>query len=86
MVGARRILMNHPTDILKIEVDHDTVPMDMDTPEEYRKYGKLRGIADALCRKNLLEIIIYVVYCSAGGEKHENRSVGELAGESSGGT
>jgi CTP:molybdopterin cytidylyltransferase MocA len=30
--------MNHPTDILEIEVGQDAVLMDMDTPEEYRKY------------------------------------------------
>ena len=78
--------MDHPTDILEIEADQDAVLMDMDTPEEYRKYRKLRGIADAPCWKDLLEIIIYVVYCSAGGEKHENRFIGELAGESGGGT
>jgi CTP:molybdopterin cytidylyltransferase MocA len=41
--------MDHPTDILVIEADQDAVLMDMDTPEEYRKYRKLRGIADALC-------------------------------------
>ena len=40
-----------------------------------------------LCAERcLLEIIIYVVYCSAGGEKHEDRFIGELAGESGGGT
>lgn len=42
-VGARRILMNHPEDILEIEVDQDAVLMDMDTPEEYRKQRKLAG-------------------------------------------
>jgi hypothetical protein len=43
--------MDHLTDILEIEVDQDAVlkDKDMDTPEEYRKYRKLRGIADALC-------------------------------------
>jgi molybdenum cofactor cytidylyltransferase len=37
-VGARQILMNHPTDILEIEVDQAVVLMDMDTPEAYREY------------------------------------------------
>ena len=39
-VGARQILMNHPTDILEIEVDQDVVLKDIDTPEEYQKYTK----------------------------------------------
>jgi hypothetical protein len=30
--------------------------------------------------KNLLDAIMYVVYCSAGGERHENRFVSKLAG------
>jgi len=46
-VGARRILMNHPTDILEIEVDRDVVLMDMDTPEEYRKYIKWAGSGES---------------------------------------
>jgi len=40
-VGARQILMNHPLDILEIEVEQDLVVMDVDTPDEYRKYMKL---------------------------------------------
>ena len=36
--------------------------------------------------KNLLEVIMYVVYCNTGGEKHENRFIGKLAGESGDGT
>jgi molybdenum cofactor cytidylyltransferase len=39
-VGARRILMNHPEDILEIDVDQDAVLMDIDTPEEYQEYTK----------------------------------------------
>jgi len=39
-VGARQILMNHPEDILEIEVDQDVVLKDIDTPEEYQKYMK----------------------------------------------
>jgi molybdenum cofactor cytidylyltransferase len=42
-VGARRILMNHPEDILAIDVDQDAVLKDIDTPEEYRKYTKRAG-------------------------------------------
>jgi len=42
-VGARRILMNHPEDILEIEVEQDVVLKDIDTPEEYRKYMKRTG-------------------------------------------
>lgn len=37
-VGARRILLNHPGDILEIEVDQDAVLKDIDTPEEYQAY------------------------------------------------
>jgi molybdenum cofactor cytidylyltransferase len=39
-VGARRILMNHPGDILEIAVDQDAVLKDIDTPEEYQKYAE----------------------------------------------
>jgi len=39
-VGARRILMNHPGDILEIAVDQDAVLRDIDTPEEYQKYAE----------------------------------------------
>jgi molybdenum cofactor cytidylyltransferase len=46
-VGARQILMNHPTDILEIEVDQDVVLMDMDTPEEYLKYMRLAGLGES---------------------------------------
>jgi molybdenum cofactor cytidylyltransferase len=42
-VGARQILMNHPADILEIEVDQDVVLKDIDTPEEYQKYMKRSG-------------------------------------------
>lgn len=42
-VGARRILANHPADILEIEVDQDGILKDIDTPEEYRKYMKRAG-------------------------------------------
>ncbi len=42
-VGARRILMNHPGDILEIAVDQDAVLKDIDTPEEYQKYTKRAG-------------------------------------------
>ncbi|MCX5823442.1 MAG: molybdenum cofactor cytidylyltransferase [Deltaproteobacteria bacterium] len=39
-VGARQILVNHPTDILEIEVNQDGILNDIDTPEEYQKYTK----------------------------------------------
>lgn len=39
-VGARRILMNHPEDILSIDVEADSVLNDIDTPDEYRNYVK----------------------------------------------
>jgi molybdenum cofactor cytidylyltransferase len=39
-VGARRILMTHPGDILEIDVEGDAVLKDIDTPEEYREYSK----------------------------------------------
>jgi len=42
-VGARRILMNHPEDILEIDVDQDAVLKDIDTPEEYQEYSKRAG-------------------------------------------
>lgn len=42
-VGARGILLNHPGDILEIEVDRDAVLKDIDTPEEYQKYSKHAG-------------------------------------------
>ena len=42
-VGARRIPMNHPGDILEIAVDQDAVLKDLDTPEEYQKYTKRAG-------------------------------------------
>ena len=42
-VGARQILMNHPEDILEIDVDQDAVLEDIDTPEDYRKYTRRAG-------------------------------------------
>jgi len=39
-VGARQILMNHPEDILEIDVDQDVILKDIDTPEEYQEYTK----------------------------------------------
>jgi molybdenum cofactor cytidylyltransferase len=37
-MGARQILMNHPQDVLELDVDQDVVSKDIDTPEEYQKY------------------------------------------------
>jgi molybdenum cofactor cytidylyltransferase len=45
--GARRILMNHPEDVLEIEVDHDGVLMDIDTPEAYRDCMERSGSDEA---------------------------------------
>jgi molybdenum cofactor cytidylyltransferase len=42
-VGARQILMNHPEDILEMDVDQDVVLKDIDTPEEYQKYMNRAG-------------------------------------------
>jgi molybdenum cofactor cytidylyltransferase len=42
-VGARQILIDHPEDILEIDVDRDAVLTDIDTPEEYHKYTKRTG-------------------------------------------
>jgi molybdenum cofactor cytidylyltransferase len=39
-VGCRQILVNHPEDILEIEVDSDVVLYDIDTPEDYRDQRK----------------------------------------------
>lgn len=38
--GARRILADNPGDILDVAVDQDAILRDIDTPEEYRDYGK----------------------------------------------
>jgi molybdenum cofactor cytidylyltransferase len=42
-MGARQILLNHPEDVLEVDVDQDVVVKDIDTPEEYRKYKELAG-------------------------------------------
>jgi molybdenum cofactor cytidylyltransferase len=42
-VGARQILIDHPDDILEIDVDRDVVQKDIDTPEEYLRYTKCTG-------------------------------------------
>jgi molybdenum cofactor cytidylyltransferase len=42
-VGARQILMNHPEDILDVEMVLDVILGDIDTPEEYRAYTKQAG-------------------------------------------
>lgn len=41
--GARRILLNHPGDILEVPLDHDAVLKDIDTPDQYRAYGDRSG-------------------------------------------
>ncbi len=42
-VGARQILMNHPGDVLEIDVEDNAVLEDIDTPEEYQNYTKRAG-------------------------------------------
>jgi molybdenum cofactor cytidylyltransferase len=42
-VGARRILMDHPEDILEIEITSDVILRDIDTPDEYQEYTKQAG-------------------------------------------
>jgi molybdenum cofactor cytidylyltransferase len=42
-VGARRILLNHPGDILDVDMERDVILRDIDTPEEYREYAKQAG-------------------------------------------
>jgi molybdenum cofactor cytidylyltransferase len=37
-LGLREILLNHPEDILPIEVKTDAILADIDTPEQYEKY------------------------------------------------
>jgi molybdenum cofactor cytidylyltransferase len=45
-VGARQILIDHPDDILEIDVDQDAILEDIDTPDEYRRYTKREGPDD----------------------------------------
>ncbi len=42
-VGGRQILIDHPEDILALEMDTDEVLQDIDTPEDYREYLKRKG-------------------------------------------
>ncbi|MHB9096474.1 MAG: nucleotidyltransferase family protein [Syntrophales bacterium] len=42
-VGARQILLNHPEDILDVEMEGDVILRDIDTPEEYLAYTKEAG-------------------------------------------
>ena len=42
-LGARRILMNHPGDVLEIDVEDNAILEDIDTPEEYQNYTKRAG-------------------------------------------
>jgi len=37
-VGCRQILVDHPEDILTVQVNTEAVLFDIDTPEEYEKY------------------------------------------------
>jgi len=38
-IGLRQLLINHPDDILEVEVEDESVLKDIDTPEDYRKTG-----------------------------------------------
>ena len=42
-LGARQILMNHPGDVLEIDVEDNAILEDIDTPEEYQNYTKRAG-------------------------------------------
>ena len=42
-MGARQILINHPEDILDIDMEEEVILKDIDTPEEYREYTKQAG-------------------------------------------
>ncbi len=42
-VGARQILLNHPEDILDVDMEMDVILRDIDTPEEYRAYREQTG-------------------------------------------
>ena len=39
-VGFRRIILDHPQDILQVEMDTDAVFHDIDTPEDYQNLLK----------------------------------------------
>jgi len=41
-VGLRQLLVNHPDDILEVEVEDESVLKDIDTPEDYQKAGAAR--------------------------------------------
>jgi len=43
-IGLRELLINHPDDILEVEVEDEAVLKDIDTPEDYRKAGAARPI------------------------------------------
>jgi molybdenum cofactor cytidylyltransferase len=36
-VGFRQVLLEHPEDILTVEIDTDSILQDIDTPDDYRK-------------------------------------------------
>ncbi len=37
-IGFRRVVQEHPEDILEVEMETDSVLQDIDTPEDYRKH------------------------------------------------
>lgn len=38
-IGAKQVIDSHPVDLLEVSVDSEEVIIDLDTPEEYRKYA-----------------------------------------------
>jgi len=42
-IGLRQLLINHPGDILEVEVEDESVLKDIDTPEDYQKAGAARN-------------------------------------------
>lgn len=41
-IGARQILKDHPEHTIEVEIDSDTILLDIDTPEDYNKFLKRR--------------------------------------------
>ena len=41
-IGARQILKDHPEHTIEVEIDSDTILLDIDTPEDYNKFLERR--------------------------------------------
>ena len=41
-VGLRQLLIDHPDDVLEVEVEDEAVLKDIDTPEDYRRLSETR--------------------------------------------